>query len=97
MKIYEQAGVHLVRIQVKRVSDVTTQYLTLCETTIEEVEEMCKAVIESQNISLFAVGKKTSINIRESWGGKNGKSKSISFRGLDTKTTIELIINHLKK
>jgi hypothetical protein len=95
MKIYEQKPTHLVRIQISKIGD-NTQYLTFCETTPPEVEEMCKSVIEAQKLSPFASGNKTRIDIRESWGGKNGKSKSISFRGLDTKTTLELIINHVK-
>lgn len=92
--IYEQKPTHLVRIQINKIGDVS-QYLTFCETTPQEVEEMCKYVIEAQKLSPFAEGNKTRIDIRESWGGKNGKSKSISFRGLDTKTTLELIINHV--
>ena len=96
MKIYEKNPLHLVRIQINKIGD-TCQYLTFCETTPQEVEEMCKTVIEAQNISPFLMGQKTRIDIRESWGGKNGKSKSISFRGLDTKTTLNLIINHINK
>lgn len=96
MIIYEQKPTHLVRIQINKIGDVS-QYLTFCETTPQEVEEMCKVVIEAQKISPFASGPKTRIDMRESWGGKNGKSKSISFRGLDTNTTLELIINHVNK
>jgi len=95
MKIYEQTPNYLVRIQIIRIEE-ETQYLTLCETTPQEVEEMCKRVVESQNLSPFEKGNRTRIDIRESLGGKNGKSISISFKGLDTKKTLNLILAHLR-
>jgi hypothetical protein len=96
MKIYEPQPENLVRLQIAKIGE-ETQYLTLCETTVAEVKELCEKLIIAQNISPFTQGKRTSINIREAKGGKNGKSISISFYGLSTKEVLNLIIQHLKK
>jgi hypothetical protein len=42
-------------------------------------------------------GKVTNIEIREAKGGQNGKSVSLSFKGLSPKKVKELIIKHLEK
>jgi len=96
MKIHEQIPVYVIRIQISKVGD-KRQYLTLSETTADEVEAMCKSIIESQKLSIFTQGHKTRIDIREGWGKKNGSSRSVSFKGLDTKITLNLIIAHLNK
>ncbi len=96
MKIYEQKPAYLVRIQINRIGD-DAQYLTFCDTTPKEVEDMCKALITGQDLSPFEMGHRTRIDIRESWGAKNGKSKSLSFKGLDTKQTFDLIVKHINK
>tara|TARA_R110000868_G_scaffold131960_4_gene342358 strand:- start:2037 stop:2327 length:291 start_codon:yes stop_codon:yes gene_type:complete len=94
MKIYEQKPNYLVRIQISK-NDEESQYITLCETTPEDVEKMCIAVIDSLNLSPFIEGRRTSINIRESADGKNGKSRSISFKGLNPEEAMKQIINHI--
>jgi hypothetical protein len=94
MKIYAHTPQILVRLQIAKQGE-DTQYLTLVDTTAKEVEEFCKKVISSQKIDIFATGLRTSINIREATGGDNGKSKSISFRGLNPKQTLQLLITHI--
>lgn len=94
MRIYEHHPSHLVRIHITKIND-TPQYLTFCETTPIEVEDFIRSIIEAEKLSPFHTGHRTRIDIRESWGGKNGKSKSLSFKGLDTKSTLELILNNM--
>lgn len=96
MKIYEQIPTYLVRVQINKIGD-ERQYVTFCETTPDEVEEMCKRVIEEQKLSPFEGGHRTRIDIRECLGAKNGKSRSLSFRGLDTATTLKLILDDVNK
>lgn len=96
MKIYCNTPTEFVRLQIVRVGE-DTQYLTLIETTIEDVEKELRLLITKQNLSPFAEGKKTSINIRRATGAINGKSKAISFRGISAKDTFNLIVNHINK
>jgi hypothetical protein len=91
MRIYQQTPQKIVRIQITRQGD-ESEYLNLIGCTQSEVIEFCKMVIASQNISIFEKGKRTSLNIREAIGSKNGKCKSISFTGLSPKETICLIV-----
>jgi len=60
-----------------------------------EVEKMCREIVKKQTHDPFTTGRKTSIIIRESIGGKNGKSKSLSFRGMTPKEIINLITKNL--
>lgn len=94
MKIYEYSPVYFVRLQITQQKQ-DAEYLTLCDTTIDEVKEFLTNLLNEQKISPFETTK-TSINIREALGGKNGKSTSISFRGLNPKKTLDLITNNLK-
>ena len=96
MKIFEQTPTYVIRLQVTK-TDEQSEYLTLCETTPAEVESMCINIIEKQNLSPFLQGLRTSINIREAWGSKNGRPISLSFKGISPKKTIELIKSHIKK
>jgi hypothetical protein len=94
MKIYKRQPEELVRLQIAKQGE-ETQYITLEDTTIAEVERICKMLISKQNLSPFEKGKVTSINMRYSLGGINGKSKSISFKGLSPKETLGIIVKHL--
>ena len=94
MKIYAPEPKDLIRLQICRQLE-DTEYITLCECTIPEVIQHLSKLIEKQKIPVFVKGKKTSINIRNALGGKNGKSTSVSFYGLSPKETKELIIKSL--
>lgn len=85
----------LIRVNIKKQGE-QTRYITLCETTQEEVFQFVKSVIEEQNISPFATGRVTNIEIRECIGSKNGKSISLSFKGLNPEEVHLLLINRLK-
>ncbi len=95
MKLYIPTPVYLMRINIKKQGE-QTEFITLCETTQEETHDFIKNIIEKQNISPFAKGKLTNIEIREASGAKNGKSISLSFKGLKPKEVYSLIIKHLE-
>lgn len=94
MKIYKHDPIYFVRLQILKQKE-EAQYLTLHETTIEEVKEMCKTIVLNQGISPFEEGFKTTINIREASGGINGKSTSVSFRGITPTKMKSLIVNYV--
>jgi len=95
MKIYKYEPTYFVRLQIVKQKE-EAEYLTLHETTIEEVKEMCKKVVVSQNITPFEKGYKTTINIREATGGTNGKSTSLSFRGINPIKVKDLIVDYIE-
>jgi len=95
MKIYKPAPSFIIRVQIIRQGE-DTQYINLCDTTQKEVVEHITKVIEDQKLSVFAKGNRTRIDIRECLGGKNGKSKSISFKGLSTQKTLDIITKSIK-
>jgi hypothetical protein len=96
MKIYEVEPVHLVRICINK-KDEQPKYINLIETTAPEVVDMCIKLIEAQHLSIFCKGHMTRIDIREALGAKNGKSKSVSFKGLTVQETFNIIVNHVKQ
>ena len=95
MKIYKHEPTYVIRVRVTQ-KGKKSENITLCETTPQEVEGMCVKAIESLNLPNFSKEYSTSINIRESHG-TNGKSITISFKGLTPSETIKLITNQVNK
>lgn len=96
MKLFEQAApLFLIRVCIKKQGE-GTEYITLCETTQVEVLNFIKSIIEDQKISPFVNGRVTNVQIREYLDGKNGKSVSISFKGIPPKQVKQLILNKIK-
>lgn len=94
MKIFEQVVIDKVRLTIRKTGH-ESQWITLCETDIYEVEKFLKKLINDQHFDAFLSGPRTGIDIREEKNSKNGKSISISFRGLDPEQTKQLIINYI--
>lgn len=94
MKIRIREAVPYIHVSIMKFGD-KTEYLSFDDTNSQEVQDMVKKVIESQNLSVFDTGKKTQVIIREYIGSKAGKSVSISFRGLSPSKTKELILNYI--
>ena len=86
---------YLMRVNIKKQGE-QTEFITLCETTQQDAFEFIKRLIESEGISPFAKGKVTNIEIREAKGSENGKSISLSFKGLEPKEVYLLIINNIE-
>jgi hypothetical protein len=96
MKIYKQPDPpHLIRINIKK-QGIKTEHVTLCETTQSECANFIIRIIEELKISPFQKGNVTNIEIREAIGSKNGKSISLSFKGLPPLNVKNLILNQLK-
>jgi 2-hydroxy-3-keto-5-methylthiopentenyl-1-phosphate phosphatase len=87
---------HIIRIQIVRTGE-KTKYLNLHETAQDEVIQAVREAIELQKLSVFVTGPSTRVNIRDCIGGKNGKSKSLSFKGLTTAKTLSVITKHITK
>lgn len=96
MKTYkEPEPPYLMRINIKRQPD-KTEHITLCETTQKECYNFIKAVIKEQHLSIFQTGRVTNIEIREGFGAVNGRSVSLSFKGLGPAEVKELILDSIK-
>lgn len=96
MKIYKPAEPpYLMRVNIKKQGE-QTKFITLCDTTQEEAFNFIKSVIEKQSISPFIKGKVTNVEIRESKGSENGKSISLSFKGLEPKEVYSLILKGIE-
>jgi len=70
-----------------------TEYLTLCECTQNETIEWIKQIFSF--VSPFATGKSVNIQVREAIGAENGKSKSVTFKGMDPDQVMKVIIDKL--
>jgi hypothetical protein len=95
MKIKTLTPVKKVNISFVRLGE-PTEYLCLENTTLKEVERACRDAIVLQEVNPFFKGLSTRINIREAVKGVNGKSKSISFKGLSPAKTKDVIASFIK-
>jgi len=69
------------------------EYLTLCECTQDGVIQWLKEVFSF--VSPFETGKTINIQVREAIGATNGKSKSITFKGMNPKDAIDIIVKNI--
>jgi hypothetical protein len=96
MKIYTAPEPpDLMRINIKKLGE-KSEFITLCETTQKECYDFIKGIIEKQNISPFVKGRVTNVEIREAKGAENGKSISLSFRGIEPKEVYKLILSEIQ-
>ncbi len=95
MKLYEPRPDDVLRISIHKQGE-KVEYLTVCEVTQVEAYNQLRSLIEGENISVFEGGRVTTIRLREAIGGKNGKTVSLSFKGITPKKTLDLILNYLK-
>jgi hypothetical protein len=86
----------LVRLCITKTGE-DAEYLTLCETTKEEVKTFIEDLIRRQNLSIFEKGKVTSVNIRNALGKANLDGTTVSFRGLTPKEVKALVEKSLSK
>lgn len=91
MKVYIPEPLKLIRVSISKVNE-KTQYINFKDTTHKEVIDSLIKYIDSFNISVLSKGDRIRLDIRECVGGKNGKSKSISFIGLTVPQMHEKII-----
>lgn len=95
MKLYKQQEPPLLmRINIKK-QGVKTEHISIEETTQQELYDWLKKLIDAQGLSIFATGRITTVEIRESVNGVNGKSVSFSFKGLEPIQVNELILKNI--
>lgn len=95
MKLYippEPAS--LLRVNIKK-QGCKTEHIAIDDSTVEELIQWLQQLIESRNLSIFATGKITTVEVREVVKGQNGRMMSFHFRGLDPDAVIMLIANAL--
>lgn len=96
MKIYNPLPIQVIRLQISNQNEQDTYYLNFIECTHYEAIENIKSIIEDLKLPMFQSGYSTKLAFRDCEGAANGKSKSISFKGLSAKQTYELILEKLK-
>jgi len=83
---------HVIRLMITKQGH-KTEYLTLSECTQDEVIDWLKGIFSF--VSPFETGRSINIQAREAVGSTNGKSKSITFKGVDPQKAVEIIMNHI--
>jgi hypothetical protein len=96
MKIYIPQQPFLIRVNIRKAGE-KTEHLTFCETTIKELKEELKTILEPFLNNPYADGKKTAVDLRESENSKNGISESFSFKGINPDKVREIIFNHFNR
>ncbi len=96
MKIYEPKPLHLIRLTISK-KDEETKYLNFIDTTQDECIKNVMSIIEELKLSVFQEGNQTRMDFRDCIGGKNGKSKSISFKGLNPDQLYKLLTQKIEK
>ena len=92
MKLYKELSPpYLMRINIKKVGH-KTEHIVLWDCTQDECYDFLRNLIAAQGLSPFVEGKATNVEIREAWGGENGKAVSFSFRGFDPKEIMAIIL-----
>lgn len=91
MEFYKPAPINIIRLTIRKVG-FNNEYINLHKTNMSAVIRLIKRTIEQQNISPFTKGPVCAIDIRNCIGGKNGKSKSVSFKGLGPDKVKSLLV-----
>jgi hypothetical protein len=95
MKIYQAPEPPtLMRVNIKK-QNSKTEHIAIEEAEQEELLNWIKNLIEKQGLSIFCTGKITTVEVRESIKGENGKTISFSFKGLEPLEVKELILNNM--
>lgn len=91
MKIYNPEPLRLIRISISKAKE-KSMYINFIDTSHKEVIDNLIKLVDSFNLSVLLKGDRVRLDIRECIGGKNGKSRSISFVGLTVAEVHEKII-----
>lgn len=85
---------NLMRINIKK-QGYKTEHIAVEQTTQQELIAWLKELIAKQGLSIFETGNITTIEVRESIAGINGKSDSFHFKGLNPSKVATLILKEL--
>lgn len=96
MKLYVKPETpELIYIVISKVHE-ETKYINVEGATQDEMLVFIKEIVSEHKISPFIIGQRTRVDVRLRKGDERiGVSKSISFRGLSTIETYNLIINKI--
>lgn len=95
MKLYKPKPQPVLRISIHKQGE-PTMYLSVCEVTQQAFYNWAIKKLEKIKISAFTSGVKVSVTVRESLGGKNGKSKSFNLRGLSTEQVYNILLKGIE-
>lgn len=96
MKIYNPKPIHLIRLTISK-KDEETKYLNFIDVEQDECIKNVMSIIDELKLSVFQDGNQTRMDFRNCIGGKNGKSKSISFKGLNPQELHKLLTQKIEK
>ena len=96
MKIYEPKPLHLIRLTISK-KDEETKYLNFIDINQEDCIKKVTSIIDELKLSVFQEGNNTRMDFRDCIGGKNGKCKSISFKGLNPTELHKLLTEKIEK
>jgi hypothetical protein len=91
MKIHNTEKIEIIRLTIK--SEKEIEYLNLIETTHEQAVRYIQNLFKKYTIKK---GDKTTVDLRYSFSGKNGKSIRVSLFCISAKEIKEKIVNSLK-
>lgn len=95
MKIYQPPPPDkVIRIVIKQQGN-KPEYMTLHHCTKEEAHDKVKEWIQGTGLGPFQEGKSINIQFREAEGSENGKSISLTFKGMTPQELKQLIIDKL--
>ena len=96
MKLFNPLPTKVLRIRIYQDAK-EVKYINVIEAEQDDLLDRFRNLIESQNLSPFQTGRRVSIEVRDCFGRKNGKAKSIAFKGLTVQQTYDLIYNYIVK
>ena len=91
MKLYKHEPKSLIRVAITK-KEHESIYLTFSETTPEQCLKNIENLLSKIKVSPIQERYRTRIDIRHAIGGSNGKSMSISLKGITPKEIEELFI-----
>lgn len=93
MKLYKHEPKSLIRVAITK-KEHDSIYLTFAETTPEQCLKNIEVLLSQVKVSPIQEKYRTRIDIRHAIGGSNGKSMSISVKGITPKEIEELFIKN---
>lgn len=95
MKLYNPIPPLIMRINIKQ-QGRKTEHISVWETTQPKCIELLKEILKPF-IPAFTEGKRTTVEIREGQGKKNGKCKSFAFYGLSPEEVKQILLKEIKE
>ena len=86
----------VLRVSIRRQGEKTLHF-TFCDADPEQCRETLQKVIQDAAPDIFSAGRVTAVEVREYKDGKNGRTISFSFRGLNVADTYATIKKHFSE